>query len=374
MIDNSEKFVYRRDGEEAEVVVYAPDGEAAERGFGRAVRAASMPGVEGTVHAAAAESGYGHAVVAGGSVSPEMVSAPERGVLLSCEVEAKDFARRLGVAEHQVNREVSRRIGESVYGLPRPDRRSIRRACEAGAEELADAGVIEEEDLAFLGPLAADPEAAGRRALAAGEREWGRLFADVTPYSPSEVFDPDALEDSGFEAEGLLLFLSVGAGELGRLVFSLHRERFRSRILTRDFDFVRDPSGGVASLCVGPSESEEAGDFVAASASTANFSDALSALSLFVVRRALGGVLGGIEIRSSWRCGGILQRDGLMLHRDGLAAVEADGVFVCGGNLCSGKGEMESSAPSFYAPEPEGRWPWEEAGLVGRLARLKGFG
>ncbi|MGI8650122.1 MAG: hypothetical protein ACR2KW_07055, partial [Rubrobacter sp.] len=167
-MDNSEEFVYRRDGEEAEVVVYAPDVEAAGRGFERALRAASLPGTEGVVYAAVSEAGYGHVAVSG-SVSPELASVPERGMLVGCEVPAEDFARRLGVGPGQVGKEISRRIGESMYGLPRLDAATLRRVCEAGAEVAASEGVIEEEDLAFLTSLPGDPEAAGRRARLAGE-------------------------------------------------------------------------------------------------------------------------------------------------------------------------------------------------------------
>jgi tRNA-splicing ligase RtcB (3'-phosphate/5'-hydroxy nucleic acid ligase) len=36
----------------------------------------------------------------------------------------------------------------------------------------------------------------------------------------------------------------------------------------------------------------------------------------------------------------------------------------------AGTGNMWASAPPFGVPEEEGRWPWEEAGLLERLATL----
>lgn len=369
-MEHAEDFIWRGDGEEAEVVVYAPDAEAARRGFERASRAASLPGAEGPVYAAVSVPGYGHAVSSSESVSPEMASAPERGLLLSCEAPGEDFARRLGVAGHQAGREVARRVGEAMYGLPRMNASAMRRVCEVGAEVAASEGVIEEEDLAFLDPLPGDPDSAGRRALLAGEREWGQRFADIDPFSIIEVLDSDALEGFGVEPEGLLIGLSVGAGEMGRIAFSLHRERIAHRILSRDFDHVPDPSGGGASLCIAPFETEEAQDFVAASGTVSNFADALAALSLLVVRRALGGVVGEMEVRSAWRSGGVGITGEGAAHRYDLASSGDGDQILSGGALCSGTGAMRSSAPMFPVEGPDGLWPWEEAGLLGRIARL----
>ncbi|MGI8650797.1 MAG: hypothetical protein ACR2KW_10535, partial [Rubrobacter sp.] len=256
-------------------------------------------------------------------------------------------------------------------GLPRLDAATLRRVCEAGAGVAASEGVIEEEDLAFLPSLPGDPEAAGRRARLAGEREWGERFAGITPYSIAEVLDSDALEGAGLEPWGLSFRLTVGAGEMGRVAFSLHRERVDHRIASGAFDFVQDPSGGVKSLCVAPTGTEEVQDFVAASGVAFNFSDALAALSLFVVRRALGGVVGEMSLLSAWRSGGVESAGENVVHRASLAAVEEGAMIASGGTLSRGLGTMVSSAPTFPVEETEGRWPWEEVGALGRLARLE---
>ena len=45
-------------------------------------------------------------------------------------------------------------------------------------------------------------------------------------------------------------------------------------------------------------------------------------------------------------------------------------MLVSGSYAAAGTGNMWSSAPPFGVPEDEGRWPWEEAGLLERLAAL----
>lgn len=357
------------------MIVYAPDSAIAERGFERLNAAASVPGVEGEVCAAVSGDGYGHVFGTGGGVAPGLVSVPGRGVLLSCEVTSEDFARRLGVAGHQVEKEVARRFGGATYGMPRANAAFVRRVCEFGAEALASEGVIEEEDLAFLTHVpGGDPEAAGRRALLSGEREWGERFATATPYFISEVFDSEALERAGLEPSRLVFGFGVPAVEMGRVAHSLHRERIISRISYGEFDFVGDPSGD-GGIAVAPPDTEEARDFVAASGAASNFSDALVALSLFVVRRALGGVVGDVVPVSSWRVGGVEESvDGGIIHRDGVAAVGEGSLVLSGGVFASGMGTMAKSAPTFGAGEDEGRWLWEEAGLLGRIATFEVFG
>ena len=67
---------------------------------------------------------------------------------------------------------------------------------------------------------------------------------------------------------------------------------------------------------------------------------------------------------------GIEVRDGVLIHRNNLAAVAEGGVLASGGAVAAGKGKMWRSAPPFGVPEDEGRWPWEEAGLLERWAEL----
>lgn len=383
MMDHSEEFVWRGDGEEAEIVVYAPDADLARQGFVRARRAAALPGAESPVFCAISESGYGHVLRSPAGVSPGLASPPERGLLLAAELPARELARRLGVEEERVGREVLRRFGDSVGGLPRPDAATLRRVCEVGAEVAAGEGVIEEEDLAFLGPLPGDGEAVGRRALLAGEREWGEVFAEIEPLRAVEVLDSEGFERFGVEPDVLLLRLRVGSGDLGRLAFRAHRERIAARVLSGTFDRVADPTDGAQSLPVAPAGTEEVRDFLLASAAAANYADALISLSLLVCRRALGDVVGGLSVRTSWRVGGVLEEDGASTHRDGLAAAgEGDVLAVAarpgsepGGALCAALGTMGASAPPFSVQEDdEGRWPWEEVGLLGRLARLGAYG
>ena len=110
---------------------------------------------------------------------------------------------------------------------------------------------------------------------------------------------------------------------------------------------------------------------VAASASecpTAMHADARTARALYALRRVLGGAAGGL--RASWRVGGIERRDGLLVHRANLAVADAGQPVVSGGAVAVGTGKMWRSAPPFGAPEVEGRWPWEEAGLLERWASL----
>jgi hypothetical protein len=89
-----------------------------------------------------------------------------------------------------------------------------------------------------------------------------------------------------------------------------------------------------------------------------------------MLRRSLGDVTGGLDIRAAWRVGGIEERGGRLVHRRSLAAVGDGEVLVSGSNAAAGTGNMWSSAPPFGVPESEGRWPWEEVGLLERLAAL----
>src|SRR5215208_4319039 len=114
----------------------------------------------------------------------------------------------------------------------------------------------------------------------------------------------------------------------------------------------------------------EADDLVAALYAAANFADARASRALWMVRRALGGAAGGLEICAAWRTGGVEVREGRMVHRRDLAWAESGRVLVCGSYAAAGTGNMWASAPPFGVPEEEGRWPWEEAGLLERLAML----
>jgi tRNA-splicing ligase RtcB len=179
----------------------------------------------------------------------------------------------------------------------------------------------------------------------------------------TEVLDTEAAESLGLEEGALALVVKVDAGDLGRLALVAHRERILSRVRSGDF-------GATPELPAAPAGSGEAEDLVAALYAAANFADARAARTLWWLRRVLGGAAGGLDIRAAWRIGGIEAREGRVVHRSGLAWAESGHVLVCGSYAAAGTGNMWASAPPFGVPEEEGRWPWEEAGLLERLAML----
>lgn len=374
-MDHSGEFEWRGDGEEAEVVVYAPDAEAARRGFERAMRAASLPGARSPVYVVSSSPGeYGHAVVSESHVAPDLASAPGRAVLLCAEGSAADFARNLGVSPEEVRRELPRRLGEARYSLPRLNAAGVRRMCEYGALAAAGSDVISEDDLSLLTPFPeADPDSIGGRAIAGGGRDWDVAEAKTTALAIAEILDRDALDDLGLEPEQLVIHLEVGRGELGRLAFASHRERVRERVLGGAFDRVGDGS----TLYAAPRDTEEAQDFLTASAAASNFADSLASLAIFILRRALRDVAGGLSVRASWRVGGA-SRDGAAtktIHREGLASVAEGEAVFCGytggedgGVLSRGTGGMYGSGPAFAMRET--RSPWQECGLLEEIAVL----
>ena len=162
----------------------------------------------------------------------------------------------------------------------------------------------------------------------------------------------------------LALVVRVGAGDLGGLALGTHRARIFTRIRA-GADF-----GARDDLPAAPLEAEEAADLVAAMHAASNFADARASRAVYALRRVLGDVAGGLELRAAWKVGGIEARDGALIHRNNLAAAGEERALVSGGTVAVGTGKMWRSAPPFGAPESEGRWPWEEAGLLGRWAEL----
>ena len=73
---------------------------------------------------------------------------------------------------------------------------------------------------------------------------------------------------------------------------------------------------------------------------------------------------------AAWRVGGIEERDGWLVHRRNLVLAGDGDALVSGRYVALGTGNMWSSAPPFGVSEDEGGWPWEEAGLLERLAAL----
>jgi hypothetical protein len=142
----------------------------------------------------------------------------------------------------------------------------------------------------------------------------------------------------------------------------------RARIFTRiraGVDF-----GAEDDLPAAPLEAEEAADLVAGTHAASNFADARAARAAYALRRVLGDVAGDLELRAAWRVGGIEVREGVLIHRNNLAAAGEGKALVSGGAVAVGTGKMWLSAPPFGAPGSEDRWPWEEAGLLERWAEL----
>jgi tRNA-splicing ligase RtcB len=359
MVEHAGDYEWRGEGEGAEVVVYAPGEELADAAFGRVSPITKLPGVESPVHAAASPEGFGWVAASASHAAPDLTSIPERGLLLAADITAED----LGMPPRGIQDLALRALGEAGYRPPPLNEAGVRRTCEEGARAAAEDGLIEEEDLSLLAPAAGDPDAVGRRALAAGppepEERVGLRVAVV-----AEVLDAERVESLGLERGMLALVVRVGAGDLGRLVLSAHRERILGRI-RGGTDF-----GAQDDLPAAPAETEEAADLVSAVAAASNFADGRAARALYALRRVLRDVAGGLRIRAAWRVGGIESFGGALLHRRDLAEAGEGEVLVSGGSVAAGTGKMSRSAPPFGAPGDGGVHPWEEAGLLERWADL----
>jgi tRNA-splicing ligase RtcB len=350
--EHAAEYEWRGEGDEAEVVLYAPDDSA----FERVLPAARLPGVQSPVYAAASPEGFGWAAASATHVAPDLLSTPLRGVLLVADTAAEDLEPRA------VRERLLRDLPEAGVRLPRPNESGVARLCEAGALAAAEDGLVEEEDLALLGRRDGDADALGRRALAAGSQDW------EAPFEPdlgvvAEVLDAEGAESLGLRKGALAVVVRVDAGELGRLALGAHRERILGRVWSRDL-------GAQPDLPAAPAGTEEAADLVAALHAAANFADARAARSLWMLRRVLREAVGGLRMRAAWRVGGVEDRDGLLVHRRGLASVDEGEALVSGGYAAVGAGKMWASAPPFGGPEEGDRWPWEEAGLLERWAEL----
>ena len=359
MVEQAEEYTWSGEGEDAEILVHAPDEATAERAFGRILPAARLPGVRGPVHAAASPENVGWVAASGTHAAPDLFSAPARSLLLVADVDAGN----LGVPAGDVMDLALRGLSEAGPSLPVLNEAGVRRFCEEGTSAAAENGLIEEEDLAHLEPVEGDPDALGRRALLAGRRDWeGRFGLEAAVVGG--VLDAEGAERLGLRPGMLALVVRAGAGDLGRLALGTHRTRIFTRIRA-GVDF-----GAEDDLPAAPLETEEAADLVSAANAASNFAAARAARAVYALRRVLGDVVGGLDVRASWKVGGIENRDGLLIHRNNLAAVGEGEALVSGGVVAAGTGKMWRSAPPFDAPEVEGRWPWEEAGLLERWANL----
>lgn len=357
MVEHTGDYEWRGEGEEAEVVLYASGEDLADAGFRRVAPITGVPGVQSPVYAVASPEGFGWVVASATHAAPDLTSIPERGLLLVADVPAESLGMPPGELENLILRD----LGE--VGVPPLNEAGVRRLCEEGARAAAEDGFIEEEDLSFLTPVDGYADALGRRALAAGRLEW-EAWIGLDVAVVAEILDSEGAETSGLEPGMLALVVRVGAGDLGRLALSAHRERIAGRI-RGGADL-----GAQDELPATPSQTEEATDLVAAVAAASNFADGRAARAFFALRRALRDVAGGLMLRAAWRVGGIEARGGSLVHRRDLAVVGKGEILVSGGSVVAGTGKMFGSGPPFGAPEDDGGHPWEEAGVLERWADL----
>ena len=356
MVEHAADFEWRGEGEGAEIVLYAPDTDAAERVFERTLPAAALPGVATPVYTAVSSRDLGWVAASETHAAPDLFSAPARGLLLVAGASAAD----LGVPPGEAGDAVLRSLSE--ISLPRLGEAEVRRASEAGALWAAEEGLIPEEDLELFGVHApGEPDALPRRALSAGVRDLDRR-GRIAVYGVAEILDAERAEALDLSPGALVLSVEAGPEDLGRLALAAHRERILSRVWGGDF-------GATAELPAAPLETEEAADLLAATRAVANYADARAALRLYELRRALVAE-GGPALRAAWRLGGLTQKDDLLLHRRNLALAEAGSALVTRDFVAAGTGAMRGSAPLF-GPNAEGdTWAWEEAGLLERVASL----
>jgi tRNA-splicing ligase RtcB len=358
MVEHVADFEWRGEGEDAEVVLYAPNPAIAEASFERAVPAARLPGAISPVYAAASSRGFGWAAASETHAAPDLVSAPRWGLLLVADAPVEGV---VGPPE-EVSRLIYRRLSEVALPGVKSDA-EMRGILESGALWAAGEGLIEEEDLPFFAPSAGDADAIDRRSLSAGARDWMRP-GRLRTFRIAEILDLEKAGEMGLEAGALAIFGSAGAEDLGRLALAAHHERILARTTSGDFGVPDD-------LPAAPVNTEEARDLLTATGAAANYAAGRAALVVYALRRALGDEVGVLRPRAAWTVGGFGKRDGTIIHRDGLAAAEDGEALVSGRSVAAGTDGMFGSAPPFDATEEDGRWPWEEAGILTRWAVLE---
>lgn len=361
MVEHAADFEWRGEGEGAEVVLYAPNANDARRGLQQTMLAASLAGVVSPVHAAVSGSRVGWVAASETHAAPDLFSAPARGLLLVANASAGEF----GVSPGEVGNLILRNLSE--VSPPRFGEAEARRAVEGGAVWAAENGLIPEEDLALFaasdsapGSVPGEPDALPRRALSAGAQDFSRRQR-IEVYTVEEVLDADPAEALGLGPGALVLRAEIFPEDLARLALTAHRERILKQVWTKDF-------GATADLPAAPLETEEAADLLAAARAVANYADARAALLLHELRRVLTEQ-GGVQLRAAWRLGGLAQRDGLLLHRRDLAAMDKGDVLSTRDFVAAGTGAMRASAPTFGTGSREEPWAWE-AGLLERIVSL----
>ena len=377
MAERAADYEWRGEGKEAEVVLYAPDETVAGLSFEHALRAARLPGAISPVYAAAVRppgplplqslsgtssglpGGFGWVAASETHMAPELISVPGWGLLLIAEAPA----RVLGEPE-EVRRLLSRRLSEAA--MPEIGEAETRRVAESGALWTAGEGLIEEEDLPFFTGQAGELDSLSRRSLSAGTRDWTRP-ASVRALQVSRLLDSEAAEALGLDTGALALVLYTGAEDLGRLALLGHSERILARTTSGVF-------GAPSDLPAVPIGTEEAYDLVAATGTMANYAAGRASLFVYALRGALGEVAGALSLRAGWVIGGIEKQEGRALHHNRFAKVGQGETLVAGNSVAVATGGMLRSAPPFDAPEEDGRWLWEEVGMLVRAAVLEPLG
>ncbi len=352
MAEHTGDYEWRGEGKGAEIIVHAPDESSADPAIERALPAARLPGIESPMYVATSPEGFGWVAASSTHAAPDLASIPRGGVLIVADAAVEE----LGVSSGEILPFLLRNLSETR--LPHLNEYGVRRICETGAMAAAEDALIEEEDLDLFGEMAGDPDALGRRAVSAGTRDWGIQPEELRLAVVGETFDADSAEELGLRPGTLAFVLDAGTGDLGRISLSAHR----GRIAGRDF--------GEEGVPAAPSETEEAGDLLAAFRAVSNFADGRAALLVYALRQALAGAAGRLEILAAWQVGGIEESGGLLVHRNRFAEAGVQEVIVSGGDVAAGTGNMYGSVPPFGSPEDDGLWPWEEAGLLERWVRL----
>jgi tRNA-splicing ligase RtcB len=364
MTEHAGDFEWRAEGEDAEVVLYAPDSAIADWAFEHVLPVARLPGVVSPVYVAASSrllsvsSGFGWVAASETHVAPDLTSAPEWGLLLTTDMPVQGIG-----ALEEVPRLISRRLSNVV--LPNIGEVGVRKVTELGVLWAAEEGLIEEEDLTLFAQSAGDADALGRRSLSAGTRDWTRP-GEVHCMRVGGILDSERAEELGLVPGALAFVVSTGAEDLGRIAIAGHRERILARATSGDF-------GAPVGLPAVPVDAEEARDLVVAIDAAANYAAGRAALALYGLRRALRD-LGALQLQAAWTVGGLGERGECSLHRNNLVAAGSEEVLVAGRMLAAGTGEMLESAPPFDVAEEDGLWPWEEVGILTRWAILEPLG
>src|SRR3954447_9937003 len=153
MAEHAADFEWRGEGEEAEVVLYAPGAGVADAAFERALPAARLPGAVSPVYAAASSDtsrGFGWVAASETHAAPDLASAPGWGLLLVADAPVEGTLGTPAEARRTIGR------GLSDVVLPDISEAGVRRLWESGAEWSAEEVLIEEEDLPFFASSAGD--------------------------------------------------------------------------------------------------------------------------------------------------------------------------------------------------------------------------